>query len=160
VATVVTKLFNIVQPDKAFFGQKDGLQTIVIRRIARELNIPTQVIVCPTVREVDGLAMSSRNVYLSPEDRKAAPILYQSLQAAENAFKQGQKSVSKLRNEVERVLASEKRVRVQYISLAETMTGAEMSEDGQVAPGQEVLLSIAVGIGDKGLRLIDNIILQ
>ena len=159
VATVVTKLLNIVQPQRAFFGQKDGLQSIVVRRIVRELNIPTQIVVCPTARERDGLAMSSRNVYLSPEDRGAAPILFASLTAARDAHSAGERDVATLRRAVLSVLAREPRVKPQYVSLADTDTGAELADGAKLAHSDAALLSIAVGVGDKGLRLIDNVIL-
>src|SRR5512147_946085 len=97
VATVVAKLFNIVGAERAYFGQKDAQQTIVIKRMVADLNMPIDIIICPTQREADGLAMSSRNTYLDAEHRKAAPVLYRALTAAKNTFDQGERDGDKLR---------------------------------------------------------------
>lgn len=152
VATIVTKLFNAVQPDRAYFGQKDAQQAVVIRQMVRDLNFPIEVIVCPTIREPDGLAMSSRNVYLDAGERQAAPVLYRSLLAARAAFKSGTREAASIRQIVTRVLESEPLVNVQYVSCADPTTLEEL--EGPIENG---LLSLAVRIGKT--RLIDNILL-
>ena len=106
VTTVVAKLFNAVQPHKAYFGQKDAQQAAVIRQMTRDLNFPIEIVVCPIVREPDGLAMSSRNVYLDPEQRKAATVLYRSLSAAKEAYESGERDAEKLRQIMKEVLAA------------------------------------------------------
>jgi pantoate--beta-alanine ligase len=161
VATVVTKLFNIVQPNKAFFGQKDGLQSIVIHKTVRDLNMDLDVVICPTVREADGLAMSSRNVYLDASQRAAAPTVYRSLQAAEHLFKEkNERRVKALKDSVLQVFAADKSGQLlyppEYVSFADIDTGAELPEDGTVATS--ALVSIAVR--SKKTRLIDNVILK
>ena len=150
VATVVTKLFNSFQPDRAYFGQKDAQQSIVIRRMVEDLNFPIEVIVCPTVREADGLAMSSRNSYLSPEERRAAPVLYRALLAASQLFSTGEREADRLRAEMETVLATEPRARPEYASVADPATLEE-----QHRPIEQALLSMAVFVGKT--RLIDNL---
>ncbi|MCH8340503.1 MAG: pantoate--beta-alanine ligase [Chloroflexi bacterium] len=150
VATVVTKLFNSFQPDRAYFGQKDAQQSIVIRRMVEDLNFPIEVIVCPTVREADGLAMSSRNSYLSPEERRAAPVLYRALLAASQLFSTGEREADRLRAEMETVLATEPRARPEYASVADPATLEE-----QHGPIEQALLSMAVFVGKT--RLIDNL---
>jgi pantoate--beta-alanine ligase len=152
VATVVTKLFNAVQPDRAYFGQKDAQQAIVVRRMVRDLAFPVQVVVCPTVREPDGLAMSSRNSYLSPEERKAATVLYRALLAAMEAYEAGQRDAQALRVRMEEVLASEPLARPQYVSVADPETLDELS-----GPVRRALCSMAVFVGTT--RLIDNLVI-
>lgn len=152
VATVVSKLFNATQPQKAYFGQKDAQQAVVIRQMARDLDYPIEIIICPTVREVDGLAMSSRNVYLSAEERKSAIILSKALFQAKAAFEAGQKDANHIRQMVLDTLATEPRVKVQYVSCADPQTLHEL--EGVVQKG---LLSLAVTIGKT--HLIDNILL-
>jgi len=152
VTTVVAKLFNAFRPDRAYFGQKDAQQAFVIRRMTLDLLFPLEVIVCPTVREADGLAMSSRNAYLDPEERKAATVLYRALRAAQQAFEQGEREAESLRQTMTRVLASEPRAKVQYISVADPETLTELQ--GCV---DRALLSMAVFIGRT--RLIDNILI-
>ncbi len=152
VTTVVAKLFNAVQPHKAYFGQKDAQQAAVIRQMTRDLNFPLEVIVCPTVREADGLAMSSRNKYLEGADRKAATVLFRALSAAKNAYESGERKADKLRELMKEVLASEPRVTVQYVSCADYDSLAELD----VVKGK-TLLSIAVMLGKT--RLIDNVVL-
>jgi len=152
VTTVVAKLFNAFRPDRAYFGQKDAQQALVIRRMTLDLLFPLEVIVCPTVREADGLAMSSRNAYLDPEERKAATVLYRALRAAQQAFEQGEREAESLRQTMTRVLASEPRAKVQYISVADPETLTELQ--GCV---DRALLSMAVFIGRT--RLIDNILI-
>jgi len=152
VATVVAKLLNCFQPDKAYFGQKDAQQAAVIRRLVLDLNFPVEVVVCPTVREQDGLAMSSRNAYLSPEERKAAGILYRALSAAKAEYDGGERDAEALCATMRSVLRSEPLAEEQYISAADPATLLEL----QVIEGS-VLLSLAVRIGKT--RLIDNFLI-
>lgn len=153
VATVVAKLFNIVQPDRAYFGQKDAQQVAVIRQMVRDLNLPVEIVVGETVREADGLAMSSRNTYLSPEDRRAAVVLYQALCAARGAYERGEKDGERLRGVMRAALVKEPRATVEYVSAADPLTLRELEH---VEKG--VLLSIAVRFGTT--RLIDNFLLK
>jgi pantoate--beta-alanine ligase len=153
VATVVAKLINSVQPQKAYFGQKDAQQAAVIRRMAQDLDFPIEIIICPTVREPDGLAMSSRNVYLSPEERRKATVISRSLFEVKAAFYAGEREAKELLKVVLDLLASEKGVKVQYVSCADPKTLQEL--DGRVS---QALISMAVTIGKT--RLIDNIILS
>ncbi|HEY64851.1 MAG TPA: pantoate--beta-alanine ligase [Caldilineae bacterium] len=152
VATIVAKLFNIFQPDRAYFGQKDAQQVVVIRQMVRDLNFPLEVVVCPTVREPDGLAMSSRNVYLTPEQRAAAPVLYKALCAARDAWKAGEHDGEQLRRIMRSVLDAEPLAQTEYVSAADPTTLVEL---GDASRG--VLLSMAVRIGKA--RLIDNMLL-
>jgi len=152
VATVVAKLFNIFQPDRAYFGQKDAQQVVVIKQMARDLDFPLEIVVCPTVREADGLAMSSRNVYLTPEQRAAAPALYRALCAARDAWQAGEHDGERLRQVMAGVLAVEPLACVDYVSAADPITLAELGD-----ASQGVLLSMAVRIGRA--RLIDNLLL-
>ncbi len=151
VTTVVAKLFNAFQPQKAYFGQKDAQQAIVIRRMVQDLNFPLQVVVCPIVREPDGLAMSSRNTYLSPEERRAATVLHRALTAAERAFQAGERDAEALRRIMSQVLAEEPLARPQYVSAADPETLEELQ-----GPVQRALLSMAVYMGET--RLIDNVV--
>jgi pantoate--beta-alanine ligase len=153
VATVVAKLFNAVQPHKAYFGQKDAQQAAVIRQMTRDLNFPIEIVVCPIVREPDGLAMSSRNVYLDPEQRKAATVLYRSLTAAKEAYDQGERDAETLRRKMKEVLASEPLAQVQYVSCADYDTLEELD----TLQGK-ALLSMAVFVGKT--RMIDNFVLE
>ncbi|MBI4235843.1 MAG: pantoate--beta-alanine ligase [Chloroflexi bacterium] len=152
VATVVAKLFNIVQPQRAYFGQKDGQQVAVIKRMVRDLDFPVEIVVVPTVREPDGLAMSSRNVYLSPADRAAAPVLYRALRRAEELYQGGERDAEALRRAVRQVLASEPLAHVDYVSVADADTLEELNRVQGCA-----MASLAVRIGRT--RLIDNAIL-
>jgi len=152
VTTVVAKLFNGVQPHKAYFGQKDAQQVAVIRQMVRDLNFPLEVVVCPIVREADGLAMSSRNVYLDPAQRKAATVLFRSLSVAKEAYEQGERSAEKIRSRMKEVLAGEPLANVQYVSCADYDTLEELD----VIKGK-ALLSMAVFVGKT--RLIDNLVL-
>ena len=152
VATVVAKLFNAFTPDKVYFGQKDAQQAVVIKRMVRDLNFPLEVVVCPTLREPDGLAMSSRNVYLNPEERQAATVLYRALSAAKKEFDSGQRDAELLRSILSSTIAAEPLAREEYVSAADPETLAELE---QVENG--VLLSLAVRIGKT--RLIDNFLL-
>lgn len=153
VATIVCKLFNIFQPDRAYFGQKDAQQAVVIRRMARDLDFDLEIVVCPTVREPDGLAMSSRNVYLSPEERRAATVLFRALSAAQAAWQAGERDGERLRERMRAVLATEPLARPDYVSIADPDTLIELDRVGERA-----LASLAVRIGST--RLIDNLILE
>jgi len=152
VATVVAKLFNAVQPQKSYFGQKDAQQARVIRQMAQDLNFPIEIVICPTKREPDGLAMSSRNVYLSPEERQAATALSRALFQAKTAWEAGVHDSEQLRKLVQELITAEPLVKVQYVSCADPDTLKE--QEGQV---DRALLSLAVMIGKT--RLIDNIII-
>ncbi|HJR80253.1 MAG TPA: pantoate--beta-alanine ligase [Anaerolineales bacterium] len=152
VTTVVAKLFNAVQPHRAYFGQKDAQQAAVIRQMARDLNFPVEIVVCPIVREPDGLAMSSRNVYLDPDQRKAATVLYRSLSAAKEAYVRGERDAEKLRGKMKEVLAGQPLAQVQYVSCADYDTLEEL----ETVKGK-ALLSMAVFLGKT--RLIDNFVL-
>ncbi len=153
VTTVVNKLFNIVRPDKAYFGQKDAQQVAVIKKMVKDLNMPLEIVVCPTVREADGLAMSSRNTYLTPEMRKSAPVLYQSLMKAKNMVEQGEKSVAEIRTTMTAMINAEPLANIEYISFANNET---LKEIHTIKP--PVLVSMAVKFGKT--RLIDNIVLE
>lgn len=149
VATVVAILFDLVGAERAYFGQKDAQQLLVIRRMALDLALPTEVIAHPTVREPDGLAMSSRNVHLSPEERAAAPIIHRALLAARSLRERGERSAEALRSEMRQVLASERLAQPEYVSIADALTLEELQTlDGPA------LLSMAVRFGST--RLIDN----
>jgi pantoate--beta-alanine ligase len=151
VATVVTKLFAAVQPQRAYFGQKDAQQAIVIGRMARDLSFPIDVVVCRTVREPDGLAMSSRNAYLNGPERQAAAVLYRALQAAKAEFDAGERDAERLRLCLAEVIGREPLARLQYASCAHPDTLEELDEIGDGA-----LLSLAVLVGRT--RLIDNVL--
>jgi pantoate--beta-alanine ligase len=151
VATVVAILFDLIGAERAYFGQKDAQQVMVIRQMARDLAIPTEVIACPTVREADGLALSSRNVHLSPEERAAAPVLRRALLAARERWEAGERAGAALRRVMSETLAAEPLATPAYVSVADGATLAELDE---VAEGGPVLLSLAVRFGPT--RLIDN----
>lgn len=153
VATVVAKLFNAAQPTKAYFGQKDAQQATVIRRMVADLNFPLEVVVCPIVREADGLAMSSRNKYLDEAERKAATILFRALSAAKDLYEGGERAAEKLRGKMKDVLASEPLAQMQYVSCADY----DSLEELDVIKGK-TLLSMAVFLGKT--RLIDNFVLE
>ena len=153
VATVVAKLFNIVQPERAYFGQKDGQQVVVIRQLVRDLDFPVEVVVVPTVREDDGLAMSSRNMYLNPEQRAAAAVLYRALSAAAALFTSGERRAHVLREAMAETIAREPLAAVDYVSVADHETLEEVS--GAIARDAMVSLAVRVGIA----RLIDNVVL-
>ena len=155
VATVVAKLFNIVQPHRAYFGQKDGQQALVIRKMAQDLDFPLEIVVGPTVREPDGLAMSSRNVYLNPQERQAALVLYKSLNAAKALWDKGERRGTVLREAMRRTLATEPLAKPDYVSVADSTTLQELGDSGEA---QEALASLAVRIGKT--RLIDNILMR
>ena len=153
VTTVVAKLFNAVQPDRAYFGQKDAQQAAVIRQMTADLNFPVDIVVCPIVREPDGLAMSSRNVYLDADQRKAATVLYRALTAAKAAYERGERDAGKLLESMKGILGSEPLAQVQYVSCADYITLQELD----VVRGK-TLLSMAVFFGKT--RLIDNFVLE
>jgi pantoate--beta-alanine ligase len=148
VATVVTILFNLVAPDKAFFGQKDGQQSVVIRRLVSDLGMPVEVVICPTVREEDGLAMSSRNRYLTDQERGQAPILHRALQAAAEALAAGDQSAESLRQFMREELATASLGNVDYVSVADAETLQELE-----AVDRPALASLAVRF--PSARLID-----
>ncbi len=153
VATVVAILFGLVGAEHAYFGQKDAQQVMVIRRMARDLALPTEVIACPTVREPDGLALSSRNVHLGPAERAAAPVLHRALEAAADRWRAGERSADALRRAMLAVLAGEPLAEVDYVSVADALSLAELDRlDGPI------LLSLAVRFGST--RLIDNELLD
>lgn len=160
MATIVTKLFNIVRPDRAYFGQKDAAQCVLIRRLVQDLDMGIEIHVANTVREADGLAMSSRNAYLSPQERSAAPIIYRSLQAALDMYVQQSSDTplpsSTLQDTVRSILQSEPMVHeIQYISIDSRET---MRSLPYVTLMEGAIISIACKIG--AVRLIDNIVLS
>jgi pantoate--beta-alanine ligase len=152
VATVVAKLFNAFMPSRAYFGQKDAQQVAVIQRMVRDLNFPVEISVCPTVREPDGLAMSSRNVHLDDPERGAATVLFRALSAAKSFYLEGERDATRLRSTMRRVLDEEPLAQVDYASVADPDTMCELDQ-----VKDRVLLSLAVKIGKT--RLIDNFIL-
>lgn len=153
VTTVVAKLFNVFLPDRAYFGQKDAQQVAVVKRMAKDLDFPLAVVVCPTVREPDGLAMSSRNSYLNHEERRAATVLHRALTAAGKAYSGGERDAAALRDLMSKILNEESLARPQYVSVADLMTLEELS-----GPIDSALLSMAVYVGKT--RLIDNIVVR
>ena len=151
VATVVAILFDLIGAERAYFGQKDAQQVLVIRQMARDLAIATEVIACPTVREPDGLALSSRNVHLSVAERAAAPVLRRALLAARTRWEAGERSGEVLRSTMRAVLAAEPAATPAYVSVAD---GRSLAELERIADGEPALLSLAVRFGST--RLIDN----
>ncbi len=153
VATVVAKLFNIVQPSRAYFGQKDAQQVVVIKRMVSDLNLGIDILVVPTVREEDGLAMSSRNIYLNPRERQAATILFKALDLARQLRRNGENDANKLRKQMTSLIKKEPLAQIGYVSIADTETLEELNLiDGPA------LASLAVLIGKT--RLIDNMPLE
>ncbi len=152
VCTVVGKLFNIVRPDRAYFGEKDAQQLAVIRRMVRDLNFDLEIVGCPIIREEDGLARSSRNTYLSPEERKAAPILHRGLTRGEELVRAGERRAEEIRKAVTSVIESEPLARIDYVEVVDF----ENMEPVETLKGT-VLTAVAVYIG--GTRLIDNFII-
>ncbi|MDI3494491.1 MAG: pantoate--beta-alanine ligase [Pseudothermotoga sp.] len=152
VCTVVTKLFNIVKPNRAYFGQKDAQQFRVIRRMVRDLNMDVEVIECPIVREPDGLAMSSRNIYLSTEERNQALALNRSLKIAENLYRSGEKNTERMKEKIVQYLSSFDKIKIDYVEIVseETLEPVEKIEG-------KVVVAIAAWVGKA--RLIDNTIL-
>ncbi|MGL6195722.1 MAG: pantoate--beta-alanine ligase [Thermoguttaceae bacterium] len=152
VATVVLKLFNMVTPDVAFFGQKDFQQVCVIRKMVDDLNVPVKLIICPTIREPDGLAMSSRNRYLTPKERADALVLYKSLEKAEKLIHEEHVlDTAVIRAEMRKIIETAENTVVDYISIADPKTLVELE---QVTPSRSIVLLLAVKIGTT--RLIDN----
>ena len=153
VATVVAKLFNIVQPTRAYFGQKDAQQALVIKKMAADLNMNLEVVTLPTLREPDGLAMSSRNTYLNPEQRRAAIVLYQALSLAQELWTKGEKDGERLRQQMTALIQKEPLANIYYVSVADNET---LDELDTIKPPALVSLSVKIG----STRLIDNIVLQ
>jgi pantoate--beta-alanine ligase len=153
VTTVVSKLFNIVQPDMAFFGQKDAAQVAVIRKMVRDLNLDVEIVVCPIVRESDGLAMSSRNAYLNPEQRKQALVLSRALQQVEKRVAQGETSAQRLIAVGKQIMAEQPSVRLDYFEIVNPDTLDAVADVGQGA-----LVAVAAYVGTT--RLIDNLLLS
>ncbi len=147
VATVLAKLLNIVGPDRMYMGQKDAQQAVIVRRMIEDLNFPARLVVCPTVREPDGLAMSSRNVYLNDEERSAAPVLYRALSAARDS---GSRDPQELEESVRATVSSEPLVGLEYVRAVDS------SSLGPVTEESEILLSLAARLGKT--RLIDNVL--
>jgi pantoate--beta-alanine ligase len=151
VTTVVAKLFQIIQPDAAFFGQKDAAQLAIIRRMVRDLNFPIEIVACPIVREPDGLAMSSRNAYLDLQQRRAAPALYQSLLKVQELFQAGERRAEKLIEAGKQIVAQEPSIRLDYVEIVDRDTLDRVDEvSGHLA-------AVAAFLG--GTRLIDNVLL-
>ncbi|MBE3577826.1 MAG: pantoate--beta-alanine ligase [Limnochordales bacterium] len=153
VATVVTKLFHIVQPDAAYFGQKDYQQALILRRMVHELFFPLRLVVCPTVREEDGLAMSSRNTYLSPTERQEATVLYQALQQAARLLREGERDAGRLRQAMLAVIGRAPSSRVDYVEIVDPLTLQPVPRCDKTT-----LFALAVFIGTT--RLIDNALLN
>jgi pantoate--beta-alanine ligase len=153
VTTVVSKLFNIVEPDLAFFGQKDAAQVAIIRRMVRDLNIPVRIVTCPIKREADGLAMSSRNAYLDRQQRKSAPVLYRSLMEVQKSFDQGEHRAQRLIAAGERALAEESSLRLDYFEIVDPETLDSVDDVSRSA-----LVAVAAFLGKT--RLIDNVVLR
>ena len=153
VATVVAKLFNIVEPDLAFFGQKDAAQVAVIKRMVRDLNVPVQIEVCPIVREPDGLALSSRNAYLSADERKMALVLHASLQRAQKLFQDGERDAAKLAAEAKKAFLWQPAVKLDYFEIVDPDSLVPVT-----AFNRKSLVAVAALVGNT--RLIDNILLK
>lgn len=153
VTTVVSKLFHIVRPDRAYFGQKDAQQAIVIQRMVTDLNMDVMIEVCPIIREVDGLAMSSRNIYLSIEERKQAVVLFQALSRGTELIKQGEKNALKVKNEIEKMILEKPLAKIDYVSVVDFKTLKDVDKiEGKV------LIAVAVKFGQT--RLIDNMVVE
>ena len=153
VATVVAKLFNIAQPDKAYFGQKDFQQTVIIRRMVRDLNMAVEIVVGPTLREPDGLAMSSRNAYLKPDERRAAPALYQALESARLRCEEGGVSTDLLTAQILEKLRKEPLIEPEYVEVVSPENLEPLSHTGG---GAVIAAAVRIGV----TRLIDNIIIS
>jgi len=154
VCTVVARLFNIVQPDAAYFGQKDAQQLAIIRRMTLDLRLPIEIVVCPTTREPDGLAMSSRNAYLSPTDRERGLCLYRALCTGRDALAAGERSTGRITAKMQAVVASAGIMHVDYLSIVD----AETLEPVDDPAGRRVLIAGAIRVG--ATRLIDNIVVD
>lgn len=155
VATVVLKLFNLVQPDCAYFGQKDAQQVRIIQQMARDLNVPVEVCVCPIVREADGLALSSRNGYLEAEERRRATVLHRTLNEARRRIEAGERDAAALRRMMAEQIAAVLGAVLDYAAVVDADT---LEAPGRLAAGRPVLLAIAVKFGDT--RLIDNLLIH
>jgi pantoate--beta-alanine ligase len=153
VTTVVAKLFHIAEPDKAFFGQKDAAQSAIIRQMVRDLNFPIEIVICPIVREPDGLAMSSRNAYLNADERRQGLVLSRALRGVEQAFAAGERDAHKLAATGMEIVASEPAARLDYLSVVDPDTLESVPEVNRPA-----LVAIAAWVGST--RLIDNLILK
>lgn len=153
VGLVVTKLFNIVRPDRAYFGQKDFQQTVIIRKLARDLNFDVDVVVCPTVREHDGLAMSSRNSYLSEQERRTAPLLYRALQHAQGLITAGVVDGTQILHAIESCLRSQELIQIEYVKIVDPLTLDSLET---FRPPAAICLAATIG----STRLIDNIVLE
>ena len=150
VTTVVAKLFNIVQPDRAYFGEKDFQQLCIIRRMVQDLNMPVAVVPVPIFREADGLALSSRNVYLKPEERAAAPVLHRALQVSRQMIEEGERNPAAVKAAATRILSSENLVKTEYFEIVDTVDLQPVSEIRG-----EVRIASAIWVGKT--RLIDNV---
>ena len=153
VATVVAKLFNIIQPTRAYFGQKDAQQAVVIKHMVTDLNMMIEIVVVPTVREGDGLAMSSRNIYLNTEERQKATILFKALSLARQLWQSGEKNADNIRQQMSLLIQKEPLAKIDYVSIADANTLEELKLIDYSA-----LVSLAVRIGKT--RLMDNIVLK
>ena len=153
VATVVAKLFHLTQPDRAFFGQKDYQQCMVVKKMVSDLAMPLEIIICPTLRETDGLAMSSRNVYLSAEDRQKAPVLFQALQAAKALIHSGERRRMALEEALKTTILSQSGITIDYAVAADSET---LAQPDDFSLEQAVVLLLAVRLGTT--RLIDNLV--
>ena len=153
VTTVVAKLFNIIQPTRAYFGQKDAQQVVVIKKMVAELNMNLEIVTVPTMRERDGLAMSSRNTYLNPEERKAATVLYQAISLAQKFWLQGETNAQAIRQQMLTLIQKQPLAAIDYVSITDTKTLDELDTVNPTA-----LVSMAVRIGKT--RLIDNVVLE
>ncbi len=151
VTTILTKLFNIIQPNNAYFGQKDAQQLIVVKKMVEDLNMNINIIGCPTIREKDGLALSSRNLYLNNEERKDALLLYKSLKSAKNLISSGETNTKNIKKEIEKIISSGKNTSIDYIEIVNCKTLEPISKINDIT-----LIAIAVYVGNT--RLIDNII--
>jgi pantoate--beta-alanine ligase len=152
VATVCAKLFNIIQPTRAYFGQKDAQQAVVIKKMVADLNMNLEIVVVPTVRESNGLAMSSRNTYLNPEERQAATVLFKALSLARELWQGGEKDADKIRHQMTSLIQKEPLAKIDYVSIADANTLEELQKIDRPA-----IVFLAVRIGKT--RLIDNVIL-
>ncbi len=153
VATVVAKLFNIVQPTRAYFGQKDAQQAVVIKRMVADLNMNVEIVAVPTVRESEGLAMSSRNIFLNPEEHRAATVLFKALSLAKQLWQEGERDADKIRHQMSSLIQKEPLSQIDYVSIADADTLEELTIIDRPA-----LASLAVKIGKT--RLIDNMLLE
>jgi len=155
VTTVVTKLFNVIRPQFAFFGRKDAQQAIIIKRMAEDLCIDTEIVVCPIVRDDDGLALSSRNAYLSAEERSAATVLHRALEKAQVLYGGGERDAETIVKAIEEVVSTESLVRIDYISVVNTK---DLEPVQTLSDDQTILIALAAFVGKT--RLIDNVVLN